>query len=263
MCPWLQRVSECLISVVLAHWPVPPQSLKHRKNAVYIHTHIYTHTHFHTHTHMHTLTHTYTHTHTHTHKPISVHTNYSPVPIHQHPPRPSPSSSPHAAHLYDLALLITDPHDDLHVLLSGLVVLVEVAALQGEVDVVADVSRHDDLREAQLAGHHGAAVHQVGVLLPDLNYVPDQSLHGDPQTWTGGKLEKEGSLLIRWGPTVAWNPNKLHQIHTLTEISKVNVSGSDFFISRSQKTVKKILSWCRSTPKLNLHLSFILRRFKN
>lgn len=91
-------------------------------------------------------------------------------------------------HLYDLALLVAHPHDDLHVLLRGLVVLVEVAALQREVDVVADVPRHDDLREAQLAGHHRAAVHQVRVLLPDLHDVAHQGLHGHPQTckckWT-------------------------------------------------------------------------------
>ncbi|TNN77723.1 hypothetical protein EYF80_012021 [Liparis tanakae] len=31
----------------------------------------------------------------------------------------------------------------------------------GEVDVIANISRHNDLGEAQLAGHHRAAVHQV------------------------------------------------------------------------------------------------------
>lgn len=87
-----------------------------------------------------------------------------------------------SAHLYDLALFITDPHDDLHVLLSGLVVLVEVSALDGEVDVIANIPGHDDLREAQFAGHNCAAVHQVRILLPDLNNVPNHSLHGHPQT---------------------------------------------------------------------------------
>lgn len=44
---------------------------------------------------------------------------------------------------------------------------------------------HDDLGEAQLPGHHGGPVHQVGVVLADLNDVPHEHLHGHPEAWKG------------------------------------------------------------------------------
>lgn len=86
-------------------------------------------------------------------------------------------------HLYDLALLIADPHDDLYIFLRCLVVLVKVASLYREVDVIANISWHNNLWEAQFAGHHSAAVHQVGIFFSNLTYVPNHSLHGHPQTW--------------------------------------------------------------------------------
>lgn len=42
---------------------------------------------------------------------------------------------------------------------------------------------HDDLWEAQLPGHYSGPVHQVWVVLADLNDVTHKHLHGHPETW--------------------------------------------------------------------------------
>lgn len=40
---------------------------------------------------------------------------------------------------------------------------------------------HDDLREAQLPGHHSGPVHQVGIIFANLNDVTHEHLHGHPE----------------------------------------------------------------------------------
>lgn len=109
--PDYEKVSKTSISAWLAHWPIPPQSPKHCTLGVYAHFCTCT---------------PCLNQHKHTHKPIPVYTN--PFPI-RYTDVYRMTSSPHAADLYDLALLVTDPHDDLNVLLRSLVVFVEVAAL--------------------------------------------------------------------------------------------------------------------------------------
>lgn len=84
-------------------------------------------------------------------------------------------------HGHDLSLLITHQHDDLHVLLCGFVVFVEVSGVKSQVDVVTDVTRHYNLGEAQFPCDHGAPVHQVWIFLSDLDDITHQSFHGDPQ----------------------------------------------------------------------------------
>lgn len=63
---------------------------------------------------------------------------------------------------------------------------------------------HDDLREAQLPGHHGGPVHQVWVVLADLNDVTHEHLHGHPEAWKGRLAVK--SWPPQGGPSVSLLP---------------------------------------------------------
>lgn len=62
---------------------------------------------------------------------------------------------------------------------------------------------HDDLWEAQLPGHHSGPVHQVWVVLADLNDVTHKHLHGHPEAWKGMitmKSQLQGVLMLTLPP---------------------------------------------------------------
>lgn len=77
---------------------------------------------------------------------------------------------------------------------------------------------HDDLREAQLPGHHGGPVHQVWVVLADLNDVAHEHLHGHPEAWKAMLMVKRQGILSASPPChlIPWSlgrrPQKQRQV---------------------------------------------------
>ena len=69
-------------------------------------------------------------------------------------------------HRYDSPLLVDDSDGDLHVPITSHGPSHEFPGLKGDVQVVADVTRHDDVREAQTERHRYVSEgHVMGIVL--------------------------------------------------------------------------------------------------